>query len=496
LLFRKTNRARIVTMAVFLVAAVGLSWAQSDGGSQEPPIGWPGAELGRVSDTATAPDPAAPPAPAYPPTEGSLPPYELNPPIVGLNAPGLAPPGMETRSFFIPGALVSQAVDADQGGTSSTSELHGVTRGLGSLTLQRLWRRYDLALDYLGGAGYYSNRTQGLASLQLLDVDQHISWSRGQFAIRDSFSYLPEGNFGAGSFGGTGALSAIGGLVGGLAGLGILGPGQFATFGEQPRITNISIADVTEFISPRSSVSAVGSYGFVHFTDHTFGLINSHQFVGQVSYDYQLNRKDQVALLYAYQTFKFPSVEGNDFNTNLVNLLFGRRISGRVEFIAGGGPQVSHIKNPVLGSTDRVTFSGRVSLDYRLEKARLALSFFRYNTNGSGFSTGATTDLVRFSVGRPLGRRWIANLDVGYTHNSLIGPSLFVSRGESFDYVYAGGSLHRQLGREFSGFVSYQFSNIGSRGSLCIRTPSCSYTTQRQVALIGVDWHPHPIRID
>jgi len=489
-LFRRTTRAKIVTMAVFLLVAVGLGWAQSDGGSEEPSTGWPRAEIGRPSDPAPAPDPPAPS------TQISQPPYELNPPIVGLNAPGLAPTGVETRSFLIPGALISQAADTEEGGTSGSSNVHGVTRGLGSLTLQRLRRRYDLAADYLGGVGYYSNRAAGIASLQLFDVDQHISWSRGQFAIRDSFSYLPEGNFGAGSFGGTGALSSIGGLVGGLAGVGILGPGQFATFGQQPRITNIAIADATQFLSPRSSVSAVGSYGLVHFTDDTFGLVNSHQFVVQGSYDYQLNRKDQIALLYAYQTFRFPSVVGSNFNTNLVNVLFGRRISGRMQFIAGGGPQVTHIHNPQLGSTDRVTFSGRVSLDYRLEKWRVALSFFRYNTNGSGFSTGSTTDLVRFSAGRPLGRRWLADVDVGYTYNSLIGPSLFAGKGTSFDYVYAGGSLHRQLGREFSGFISYQFSNVGSQGSLCIRSISCSYTAQREVALIGVDWHPHPIRID
>ena len=489
-MFRRTYRAQFVFTAVFVMAALSLGWAQADVGSQDPSDGWPLSDGG-------ASQPAASPEPAPPPTQSNQPaPYELNPPIVGLNAPGLQPTGVETRSFLIPGALVSQAVDADDGGASGNSNVHGVTRALGSLSLQRLWRRYDVAADYLGGVGYYSNRAAGIASLQLLDVDQHVSWSRGQFAIRDSFSYLPEGNFGAGSFGGTGALSSIGGLVGGLAGLGILGPGQFATFGEQPRITNISIADVTQFLTPRSSVSAVGSYGFVHFTDDTFGLINSHQFAAQGSYDYQLNRKDQIALLYAYQTFRYPSLVGSDFNTNLVNVLFGRRISGRMEFIAGGGPQVTHIQNPLLGSTDRITFSGRASLDYQLEESRLAFSFFRYNTNGSGFSTGATTDLVRFSGGRPLGRRWIANVDVGYTHNNLIGPSLFAGKGQSFDYVYAGGSLHRQLGREFSGFVSYQFSNIGSQGSLCIRTVTCSYTTQREVALIGVDWHPHPMRID
>ena len=487
----KKNRANVLAMAVFLMAAPRLGWAQADSGSQDPQNGVPPIETGQQSD-------AAPPSGQ----NNQLPPYKLNPPIVGLSLPSLAPPGVETRSFLIPGAQISQSVDTGQGDVSSNSSVHGVTRGLGSLSLERLWRRYDFGLDYLGGVGYYSNRPVGLASLQLLDVDQHISWSRGQFAIRDSFSYLPEGNFGAGSFGGTGALSTVGGLIGGLAGLGILGPGQFATFGQQPRITNVAIADATQFLSARSSVSAVGSYGLVHFTDDTLGLINSHQFVGQAAYNYQLNRKNQIAVLYAYQAFRFPSVIGNDFSTNLVNVLFGRRISGRMQFVVGGGPQFTHIQfaqanNKPVDSSDRFTFSGRASLEYRIEKAQLALTFFRYETNGSGIFAGATTNVVRVTGSRPLSRRWNANADIGYSYNSRLGSaSVIGSNAQSFSYVYAGASLHRQLGRQFSGFVSYQFSNVGSNASLCMHGVSCSNTSQREVALIGLDWHPHPIRID
>ena len=29
-----------------------------------------------------------------------------------------------------------------------------------------------------------------------MDIDQKITWKRGQLSVRDSFSYLPEGNFG------------------------------------------------------------------------------------------------------------------------------------------------------------------------------------------------------------------------------------------------------------------------------------------------------------
>jgi len=494
-LFRKTNRADALAIAMSLLVIVGVGWAQDDSGSPAQD-GLPPAEVGQQPNS-------APPS-----TQTNQPSaHELNPPIVGIDVPALQPPGAETRSFLIPGAQISQSVDANEGNPGSGSSINGVSRGWGTLSLEKLWRRYQLALDYLGGAAYYSNRPVGLSSLQLLDVDQHILWSRGQFAIRDSFSYLPEGNFGAGSFGGSGALGSIGGLAGGLAGLGILGPGQFASFGDQPRITNVTIADVTQFLTPRSSISGVGSYGFVHFTgdNNNIGLINSHQIVGEAAYDYLLNRRDQIAILYAYQAFRYPSLTGNtvppanfigsSFSTNLVNVLFGRRISGRMEFVAGGGPQFIHIDSSELGSENRVTFSGRASLRYQIKKSQLALTFFRYNTNGSGIFAGATTNVVRFVVSHPLSERWVANVDVGYSHNSRI-LTLPGQTAQSFGYVYAGGSLYRQLGRQLSGFVSFQFSNVNPNGSLCMTGFSCSYTSQREVGLIGLDWHPHPIRID
>ena len=43
--------------------------------------------------------------------------------------------------------------------------------------------------------------------------------------------------------------------------------------------------------------------------------------------------------------------------------------------------------------------------------------------------------------------------------------------------------------------VSYQFNDLMFDTSFCTVAP-CNRTSQRHVALIGVDWHPHPIRLD
>ncbi len=59
------------------------------------------------------------------------------------------------------------------------------------MTLQRLWSHYDLALDYIGGVGYYNLTGEGFVALQQMDIDQKITWKRGELSLRDSFSYLP-----------------------------------------------------------------------------------------------------------------------------------------------------------------------------------------------------------------------------------------------------------------------------------------------------------------
>jgi hypothetical protein len=482
----------VIAIVIVIAMACTSARAQSDAGSEAPQNE---TSAGDQSQDSTQQPATQQPASDQAAADQQIPPYRRNPLLIGFNLPQPVPPGAENRSFLIPGAQISEGIYADQRDGFGNDNVYGTTRAFGSLSLQKLWSNYDFGLDYVGGAAYIGDRTENQAFLQSLDVDQHISWSKGEFAIRDSFSYLPEGNFGAGSFGGSVPLSSLGaGLAGGLLGLGIFGAGQFASLGEQPRITNVALADVTQYLTDKTAVSAAGSYGLVHFTGGDFGLINSHQAVGQVGYNHLLNRRDQVAVIYAFQELVYPSTIGNNIRTNLVNVLFGHRLSERLQFIVGAGPQFTHTISPVLGTINTTTVSGRASLEYQYRSTEVGLRFFRYNTNGSGFFAGATTDVLRFSVNRPFARIWGAEVDVGYAHDRAISPA-FATSARTYSYVYAGGGLHRQMGREFSAFISYQFGNLSFDQEFCLNT-SCGRLSQREVALIGLDWHPHPIRLD
>jgi hypothetical protein len=272
--------------------------------------------------------------------------------------------------------------------------------------------------------------------------------------------------------------------------------------------------DVTEALSPRSSFTVAGSYGLVHFTNNTLTLVNgalvsgdfidSRQISAQGGYNYQVTRKDQVAIVYGYQSFHYPSSVGSNFDTNLINLLYGHRISGRMDFVIGGGPQWTNIT-----STDPVTLlrvninqlnlSGRALLRYRFPRTSVGLFYDHYNTSGSGVFAGARSDVARISATHPFGRLWTSSFDIGYTHNDRLGTALIgpvPSTASSYGYVYAGGAVRRQIGREFSAFLSYQFNYLGFSNSFCTNGVPCNRASQRYVAILGVDWHPHPIRLD
>src|SRR6266498_4645537 len=147
------------------------------------------------------------PAPAYgaenpPATVGE------NPPLSGLDLPSLEP-HVAPISYLQPGATFSESVSTNINNDVGASKVGSITRGLGTLTLKRLWSHYDLALDYVGGVGYYTRQSNGGKLLQDFGLQQKVTWKRGEFSVRDSFSYLPEGNFGAayGSLGSSGIVT-------------------------------------------------------------------------------------------------------------------------------------------------------------------------------------------------------------------------------------------------------------------------------------------------
>lgn len=508
------NKGHIILTLTLILFVGGAAWAQDQQQDQQ--------------------QPAPSPVPAFG-EENPVPTVSENPPISAIDQPGLEPHAAP-ESYLLPGLHFSESVESNVGNTTGGSSVTSVTRALGSLTLQKLWKNYDVAVDYIGGVSYYDQSGVGLQQLQQFDIDNRITWKRGQLAIRDSFSYLPEGAFGFGAYGGGGAYSSgVGSLGAGLLGGSAFG-GQTSAFiggnglnislGVVPRITNFALADVVEELTPKSSVTFAAGYGLLHFygnlvdqnslvgaLQENVSFIGSSEYTGQVAYDRILNPKDQIALSYGYQAFDF-STEGTAFHSNVVQLMYGHRISGRMDFTISAGPQFTRINEqecdiPTIPASSCTRFggtvstagvsrtgvAGRVSLRYKFPKTAVSLTYQRYDTNGSGIFAGAESDVVQVDARRPLSRVWDLFADGGYSRNSQLQlPGSVVTAGV-FSYVYAGAGLHRQFGRNLRGFVSYQFNDVIFNNGCPVGTV-CTSNSQNHVGSIGLDWTPRPIRLD
>jgi len=459
-------------------------------------------------------------------------PMSENPPLSGMDLPSLEPHAAPL-SYLQPGATVSESADSNAANGLGGGSFSSVTRGLGSLSLRRLWKNYDLGIDYVGGVGYYSQQGIGTKLLQQMDLNQKITWKRGQLTVRDNFSYLPEGNFG-GSYGSLGSQGVD--SLGGTPFTALLGGSVLGTLGLVPRILNVSVAEFSEYLTPKSAVTATGGYAFTHFygSDPVTGgtFIGVSQVSAQGGYNRVLTPHTQVAVVYAYQGFDF-SVVGSKFHVHVVQGMYGHRVSGRMDLLLGAGPQFTSFNLPcslvdvlvgnphcsqnqagaVVGSvpTSRIGVAAQGRLRYRFPKTSLDLSFERFETSGSGLFAGAESNIAKMTAERSLSRVWSGLADIGFARVSRIQPLSLAQEAtcggagqgpcpginaNSYTYGFIGAGLHRAFGRNFHGFLSYQFNELEFDHSYCGGVPECSRLSNRQVVTIGLDWTPRPIRID
>ena len=501
-----TNALRFLTVAAFLALVLAPAQAQQDNSAPSPQSGSQPPSSGQTS--------GAPPA-ATGPAAG---PDIENPPLSGLDQP-TSEPAFGGRSYLVPGIQLSESVNSTTSGLNSkTAGTNESARGLGSLDLQKIWKKYQIGLDYIAGGTVYQGHIHqahlgNAYQTHTLAATQRILWRTGQFALRDSFSYLPEGSFGFSSFGGAGGFSGAlggsgvgagtglgGGITGGIPG-GSFGGGSIGSVGIQPRINNLAIIDATQAFSPRSTVVAAVGYDYTDFLKNAQSsllLINSQMSSAQFGYDYLLNRHDRISAVYAYQSFHFPRAGSGNINAHQWHLLYSHRISGRLNLVLGGGPQLTIFHHPLIAIPNKITASGRAQLSYQASlRTSTQVSYMHYTSSGSGFFAGASTDLVHASWNQLAGRNWTFTVNAGYSHNSqLQASSLGASAAKTYNYWYGGSSIRRQLGRYFGAFVSYQYSDIRFNTSVCTNLGTCGTSSGQNVGLVGIDWHPHPFRLD
>jgi hypothetical protein len=449
-----------------------------------------------AAQTSPQSQPGAAPAPAFGQTAPVLNPD--NPPVSGLDQPSLEL-RTASRSFISPALQVSESADTNGANQLGGSPgLESVTRVLGALDLQQFWPKSDLFLEYLGGGSFYS-RPYAAKQMQAAGLEAVTRWRTGQVTLRDAFNYLPDGSFAISAFGGVPGLGiATGGGTAGLGGglPGVNPNGQLGAVGNIPRLSNRAIVNAVQALSKVSALTAAVGFSNAHFYDPTGTLLNSDEITVEGGYSHLLRRHDQIGAVYAFQLNQFPQVTGGQVYVHTANLRWSHTITGRMNLIAGVGPQYIDLQN--RGDSPHWSVSARVQLRYKFAHSSMIASYEKFTSAGSGFFAGAETQAVRLAFQRPLARTWNVYGDVGYSHNKKLQTvGLFGVAADSYNDVSASVIFRKHLGRTYDFFAAYRFSEVAFNVALPpLNGFGGGRNNQRQVGTIGVEWHPTPTRIE
>jgi hypothetical protein len=499
--------ARMKTWGVVLILCLILApaaAAQQKEPQKDPRVNQPIKPIPPVAEEESSSRSGEEPAPVAPAVTPD------NRPLSGAEAPVLGNLS-NTRNVIVPTFRIFQVADTTTGDAPRAGQWDAVTTVTAQIALQRSGARNQFSMDYRGGGILYNSRTQSNSHQHGLDLRYTINGRRATLLLANSFLFLPESGFGGlnrigggfgGSFGGSGGGS-LGGFGGGLGGFGggVGGgfqpgvvPGQTIFTGQGARFTNAVIAQTTITLSPRAQLTASGNYGVMRFLEGSFIESNTYQF--RVGYDYSLSGRDTIGVTYHLSLSRFEGID-RSIDNHVVMLNYGRQLTGRLSFQAGGGPRINLFDNPIQGSGRNIGWSARTSLMYDLGLTKLNISYLRSTTAGSGVLLGAETDRFSAQISRQLSRIWTGSFNAGYAHNKSF-RELTVGTGENrFHSVTAGFSLNRPLTRQGTLFIIYNLQYQNSNTNVC--TPGtilCGRMSMRHHFGLGFTFGMGPYEIE
>jgi hypothetical protein len=402
--------------------------------------------------------------------------------------------------FWTPYLELSSTLDSNPGTSTGGAGWTTWTTIYGGLDLHRTSGNSDLALSYLGGEAISNDSGVGDSTVQQLGISDRITFRRSALMLADQLAYLPEASFGYAGVGGPDLQ--FGGNVGLQTGF---TPNQSILTGLGNRISNSVVTQFDTFLTPRSTLTFVGSYGLLDY----FGsnLNNNREAIFQGGYNYLLTRKDTIAFLYRFDALRYDHI-AQSINSHAVEVSYARRVTGRLALQLTGGPDVAFSETPITGSSTSPVVIGipsgktrqffwnlNSSVNYDLRRMALQLSYNHGVTGGAGVLAGAITDNVSGDLSRQLTRTMNGSWNIGYSRNNgdaitVTSPS--TSSGQTYDYWFTGVSVTRTLGRAMNLYLSYQVNYQNSNSTFCVTAACGNSYLQNQISLT-LGWRPRPI---
>jgi hypothetical protein len=433
-------------------------------------------------------------------------PQELAPdtrPLAGAQTLSL---GLATgHSFWQPHFDVTSTAESNALVSTSNAAWTTWTSLSAGVDLHRISGSSNLTLSYLGIGSISNDGSSGNAVTQQLGLAESLTWRRTVVSLMDQVAYLPEAAFGYSGFGSS--TQAAGGSLGLQPGF---TPAQSILTSLTQSISNTSIIQSNTFLTRRTSLTFVGSYGLLDYFGNN--LLNNNEMIFGAGYNYQWTRKDTIALLYNFDGFRYSN-GSQSINAHSVQFSYARRVTGRMAFQIAGGPEVTFSRIPIptsagsssvssntgstTGKTRQFFWGLNTSLTYQLRRTALGLSYSHGVSGGSGVLAGSLSDNATGTASRQFTRRFNGALTAGYSRNTglaVTSSSVSTLSSQTYNFWFGGVNFTRTWGRSINLALGYQLQYQDSNSAFCV-TATCGTNLANHLIFLALGWHPRPLAL-
>jgi hypothetical protein len=203
----------------------------------------------------------------------------------------------------------------------------------------------------------------------------------------------------------------------------------------------------------------------------------------QAGYDYLLDPMDSIAVLGSYGKIDYngTNVSTTDYTAALA---YGRKITGRLAFQIGAGPQQIRVESPAH-NFDLWFLSVNSALTYNRRRSQLTVSYARGLTAGSGVFAGSTANTFSAAGQYQFTRSWTGSLTGGYALNNSLAPAGVATT--SFNNAFFGANLGRRVGRHAQINFNYGLQRQGAPASCPVA--SCGGSGFQHSFGMTINWH-------